>query len=213
MCATAETTENCCDKCETLTEKCDNLTETVAVLEAKILWFEEQIRLAKHRQFGASSEKSSDKQQDLVFNEAELEAAPEVPEPTLKTITYKRKKAKGLRAEQLKDLPVVTIEYFLSEEERVCPHCGKLRCLLHGFEEIRTELKIVPATVSVVKHIRYTYECDDCEKNEISAQIVTAPMPNPAFAGSLASPSAVAFIMSQKYVDCRYTGRNRPSPA
>jgi len=42
---------------------------TVDEMAAKLAWYEEQFRLFKHRQFGLSSEKTSD-QMDL-FNEAE----------------------------------------------------------------------------------------------------------------------------------------------
>nr|WP_272942616.1 transposase [Alicyclobacillus hesperidum] len=50
----------------------------------------EQLRLARHRQFGKSSERAANDQirLDLVFNEAEVEAQPEAEEPTLETVTY-----------------------------------------------------------------------------------------------------------------------------
>jgi transposase len=67
--------------------------------------------------------------------------------------------------------------------------------------EVRRELKIIPAEVKVVEHVQTLYSCRHCEQNEINTPIVTAPMPKPAFPGSLASPSAPVFIMSQKYVE------------
>ncbi|HOR13078.1 MAG TPA: transposase [Clostridia bacterium] len=45
----------------------------IAKLEALVKYYEEQFRLAKHRQFGAKSEKSEyDSAQLSIFNEAEL---------------------------------------------------------------------------------------------------------------------------------------------
>jgi transposase len=67
--------------------------------------------------------------------------------------------------------------------------------------EVRQELKVIPAQVKVVRHVRYIYSCRRCEREEINTPIVTAPMPSPVFPGSLASPSAMAYIMSQKYVE------------
>jgi transposase len=67
--------------------------------------------------------------------------------------------------------------------------------------EVREELKIVPARVSVVRHVRYVYACRQCEREAVTTPIVTAPMPTPAFPKSLASPSAVAYLMSQKFVE------------
>ena len=47
----------------------------IAELEQQVQWFMAQIRLAKHKQFGVSSEQTSVEQINL-FNEAEM-AAPE----------------------------------------------------------------------------------------------------------------------------------------
>ena len=50
-------------------------------LENQVNWLMEQFKLAKHRQFGSSSEKTSALlQHELVFNEAEaiLDSVPEV---------------------------------------------------------------------------------------------------------------------------------------
>lgn len=96
--------------------------QQIAELSAKLDWFIEQFRLSQHRQFGRSSEQTTPEQVSL-FNEAEVEAKPDAPEPTVEEITYKRRKRQGQREEMFKDLPVETIEYRLSEEERVCDIC------------------------------------------------------------------------------------------
>jgi len=160
----------------------------------------EQFKLAKHRQFEASSERTVPGQEQLsFFNEAEKEAEPEPLEPDVETITYKRRKQKGHREAVLKDLPVETIEYRLPPEEQVCPNCGGQ---LHEMSnEVRQELKVIPAQVRLVKHVRYVYSCRRCEREGTSTPVVTAPAPSPVIPGSLASPSAVAHIMNSKYVD------------
>ena len=56
-----------------------------AELEQKIDWLMEQLRLARHRQFGSSSERISEEgmeQLSLLFNEAEVYADQEKSEPT-----------------------------------------------------------------------------------------------------------------------------------
>jgi transposase len=169
-----------------------------AELKMKLRWYEEQLQLAKHRRFAASSEQTHPDQLTL-FNEAEAEADPAIPEPTVETITYQRKKKAGSREANLESLPVETIEYRLSEGEQVCPCCaGKLHEMS---TQVRRELKLIPAEVKVVEHVRHVYACRRCEKEEIYTPILTAPMPAPVIAGSLASPSIVAYIMSQKYAD------------
>lgn len=169
-------------------------------LEAKVKWFEEQLRLHQLKRFGTSSEKTNPDQLELeLFNEAENEADLKIPEPTIETITYRRRKKRGTRKLMLENLPVETIEYRLPEEEQVCSCCGGK---LHEMStEVRQEIIYIPAEVKVRKHVRYVYSCRPCEKNEIETPIKTAPMPKPVISNSLASPSIMAHIMSQKYVE------------
>jgi transposase len=67
--------------------------------------------------------------------------------------------------------------------------------------EVRKELKIIPAEVKVVKHVRFVYACRRCEHEEINVPVITALAPSPVIPGSLASPSSMAYIMEQKYVE------------
>jgi len=168
-------------------------------LKAENQWLKEQLGLVKHRLFAPSTEKSPTGQESLLFNEAEATAAPDLPEPESETITYTRRKVAGQRELNLSGLSVEEKFYQLSEEEQICPCCaGKLHEM---GAEVRTEIKIVPATVSVLKHIRTKYACRHCQNNEIKTPILTAPMPSTAFPNSLASPSAVAHILCQKFVE------------
>ena len=175
------------------------LRQEMAELIAKLSWFEEQFRLSQQRRFGKSSEQTSADQLNL-FNEAEAEAKPSLPEPIAEEIvaSYRRKKTSGSREELLQDLPVEKVEYRLPPEEQTCACCGGD---LHEMStEVRKELKIVPAKVSLVEHIRYVYGCRHCENNEITTPVITASMPAPVIPKSLASPSALAYVIEQKYV-------------
>lgn len=166
-------------------------------LEAKLHWFEEQFHLARHKQFGASSERSVREQRNL-FNEAEAiaEAGP-VEECIRQTITYERKKPG--RKPIPKDLPMERVEYRLPEEEQICTACGGP---LHEMsEELRHEVKLIPAQVKIVQHARFVYGCRNCEKNGIEVPIQTAKAPRPVIEKGLASPSAVAYVMTMKFVD------------
>lgn len=167
-------------------------------LEAKLKWYEEQFRLSQQRRFGASSEKTHPDQLSL-FNEAESTADPAMEEPTVETMTYRRKKQHGQRKRMLENLPTETIEYRLSDEEQVCSCCGGA---MHEMStEVRKELKVIPAQVKVVEHVRHVYSCRHCERHELNTPIVTAKMPEPVFPGSLASPSSMAYTMTQKYIE------------
>ncbi|MBM7684271.1 transposase, partial [Pullulanibacillus pueri] len=179
-------------------ERNETLQMEKEALEAKLKWYEEQFRLSQHRRFGTSSEKTHPDQLSL-FNEAEATADLAVEEPTVETITYKRKKQRGQREQMLENLPTETIEHRLSDEEQVCSCCGGA---LHEMStEVRREIEVIPAQAKIKKHVRYVYSCRHCEHNEIKTPIVTATMPEPVYPGSLASPSAIAYTMTQKYVE------------
>ncbi|QGQ96179.1 IS66 family transposase [Paenibacillus psychroresistens] len=183
---------------EELQQQNIKLAKQNAELSAKLAWFEEQFRLSQKKQFGASSERTHPDQLDL-FNEAESDANPAAEEPTLESVTYSRKKQSGQREAMVENLPVETIEYRLSEEEQTCSCCGGN---LHEMStETRQELKLIPAEIKLVKHVRFVYACRRCEVEATTTPVVTAPMPRPVYPGSLVSSSMMAYIMSQKYVE------------
>ena len=172
----------------------------IAELETLVKYYEEQFRLAQRRQFGASSEKRAASGQLGMFDEAENTSDSGIPEPELTQIVYKRRKQKGKRADDLSGLPVEVVRHDLPEWERICPDCGgPLHEIGHN---ARQELEIVPAQVKVIKHEQGVYACRACEKDGTRVPIMKAAMPEPVIKGSLASPSAVAHIMTQKYVMC-----------
>lgn len=186
------------DTIEYYIERTEKLEIEKEELEAKLKWYEEQFRLSQQRRFGSSSEKT-DADQLSLFNEAEDTANSTVEEPTVEMITYKRKKQCGQREQKLENLPIETIDYRLSEEDQVCSCCGGE---LHEMStETRQEIEVIPAQVKLKKHIRHVYSCRHCEQHEIETPIVTAKMPAPVFPKSLASPSAMAYTMTQKYVE------------
>jgi len=190
--------ENTEQKIQELQEMCALQEQQIAELTTKLKFYEEQFQLYKKSKFARSSE-ASDQKQLQIFNEAEKDSNLKAAEPELETITYKRKKQKGKREEQIKDLPVETIEYKLPAEEQICPCC---QGPLHEMSvETRQELKIIPAQASIVKHQRSVYACRRCEQKETKTPVITAPMPKPPIKGSLASASAIAHIMTGKYAD------------
>lgn len=186
---------------EELEQQVMQLSSKVDELSSKLSWYEEQYRLSRAQRFGPSSEQTAPFEQMSFFNEAESEASAFViSEPDLSEVKIVHKgKQKGHKDKLTKPLPTETIEYRLSAEEMACPQCGEM---LHEMKkEVRKELKVIPAQVMVTEHVRYVYACRNCEKNDISTPIVSAPMPNPAIRNSLASPSMLAHIMSRKYVE------------
>jgi transposase len=186
-----------------LQQKVAKLSETNAELLEQNRLLQEQLGLLLRQRFAPSRESLKavvPEQEKLFFNEAEATADPQKAEPEIEEVVYqRRKKRSGQRDEMLEGLPERIVEHDLPEEEKICSCCGGA---LHRMsEEIRREIEIIPAQAHVIKHVRHVYACRECEKNETTTPILTAPMPNPVIPNSIASPSAVAFVACQKYAE------------
>ena len=172
--------------------------EQIAELKQQVEWLTEQFRLASHKRFGTSSEQT-DNGQLCLFNEAEETADLTAPEPEITKVKAHYRRKTRLTTDKLpEDLPVEVILHELPEEKRVCPDCG---CPLHKMgEEVREELKIIPAKAVLVRHVRHIYACRHCEESSDRVPIVKASMPEPVIKGGFASPESVAHIAVQKFV-------------
>jgi len=176
--------------------------QQIADLEVQNQWLLDQLKLARKRQFGPSSEKSKLEggEQLGLFDEAEATADSTAPEPETKEIkAYTRRKAGRIGIDKLpEDLPVEVIEHDLPPEEKCCPDCG---CEMHVMgRKTREELKFVPAKAVIVRHEALTYACRCCEKCSDHVPVMKANLPAPVIKGSFASPEAIAHIACEKFV-------------
>lgn len=188
------------EKIKTLEAVARSQSAQIAEMRLLLKFYEEQFRLAQRQRFGASSQQSPDQLRfENIFNEAEDQANPQLPEPAFEQITYKRKKRTGKRRDDLSGLPLERVDHELPESERICPECGGPMHDMGG--RPRDELEIIPAKVIHKQHVVHAYECRNCKKNSDHTPIIKASAPAPLISGSLASPSAVAHIAAQKYVN------------
>lgn len=168
-------------------------------LEAKVKFYEEQFRLTQQQKYGSSKDQVHPEQ--MAFNEVEKLSAQPAENPEVEEVLVKRSTGRSKTKKKYEDLPVEEVYYGLSEEEKICPTCDHT---LHEMKtEVRKELKVIPAQVRVVHHIRQVYACRNCDdaytETEKSGTIVKAPVPKPVLPGSMASPSLLAFIIESKY--------------
>lgn len=180
----------------------EHLENTIKDLQDQVSNLTEMVLLLRKEKFGSSSEKTT-KQiegQLSLFNEAEIEADIHAAEPLTarKGCFYNRNKKTG-REELLKDLPVLEIPCILSAEEMVCRQCGGTLKEI-GFTKVRDELEYVPARVRIIRYMQQACECPAC-KHKMHPFIKKADTPVSVLSHSLASPSSVARVMYQKYVN------------
>ena len=137
-----------------------------------------------------------DGQLEMCFNEAEAIIANKfVIEPELEEVCpkpYKRKKSKGKREEDLKDLPVIVINHELSEEELKERLGDKWKRLP---DEVYKRLALRPAQFEVEEHHVAVYAGND------NQTIIRGKRPADLLRNSIATPSLEAAIMNSKYVN------------
>jgi transposase len=170
----------------------------ITYLKQKVQHLEEQLRLARHHRFGASSEKTPPGQLSL-FNEAEATADPAVPEPDIEQAAPRRRKQKGKRDKDFISLPTKQVIHELPENERVCPDCGGP---LHacGHTLVRRELTVIPAQYVVEEHIQTAYSCRCCERTGDKTPMKKSQIPAPVIKNSgICSPSLLAQVLYNKY--------------
>jgi transposase len=186
----------------TVFEKADTPEKRIAELEWENGQLKAQVDLLTKKLFGRSTEKTSSlsKGQVSLFDEAEIQADPLAPEPGLKEFqSYIRKKFKGQRMELLKDIPRTKRLCTLVENDRFCESCNTTLVSV-GEELVRTEVEFIPAKVRVIDYYRETFECRTCRKKG-NPYMEKSPMPDPVIQHSMASPSTVAWVMHQKFVN------------
>ena len=179
-------------------------SKRVSELESRVDLLMEALRLAQHKRFGASSEKSEEtltEQLSFLFNEAEVFSAAEkeAEENVTVVAAHKRHKKHEYTLDNIpEDIPVEQVEHRLEGEELACPQCGDTMTQIG--KEVVNKLKIKPAVLAVEQHIYYTYACQTCNKEDIETPVVKTPREKNIIPGSFATPEAVAHIMTQKFV-------------
>ena len=188
-------------------EKLQAQRKKISELESRVEVLMEALRLARHKQFGASTEKSEDtlvEQLTFLFNEAEVFAEEKKSEAENVTVVaaHKRHRKHEYTLDNIPEgIPVEQVEHRLEGEDLVCPECGDTMTEI-GKEVVRT-LEIIPAQTIVHEDIYYTYACKSCGENAdegCETPIVKAPREKNIIPGSFATPEAIAHIMTQKFV-------------
>ena len=189
---------------DALSSTAENWKNTAKNLKTENQMLKAQVAQLQKMVYGSRTEKTkrilpetADGQLNL-FNEAEVEAKRNAPEPCIEVPAHqRRKKQKDHTAELLAKFPHEERLITLPEEERVCKRCGTALTSM-GKEKIRTEIEFIPAKVNVIDYYRESFQCLACRK-EAHFSIEKPAMPQPVIAKSIASPSSVAHVMVQKY--------------
>ena len=180
----------------------EHLENTIKDLQNQVNNLTEMVLLLRKQKFGPSSEKTPKQMEGQLslFNEAELEADAKVLEPVKKTVKgYVRTDSRTKQEELIKDLPVREILCEAAPSDQYCKRCNTALKPL-GKEVVREELEYIPAKLQILRYVRMSYECPKCKHTD-HPYILKAATPTSLMNHSLASPSSVANVMYQKYVN------------
>ncbi len=133
-----------------------------------------------------------------IFNEAKKEMDPSILEPVPFEEPIKKTRRGYKRKDLFKDLPSQEQVFKLEESQQVCPVDGNKLSVV-GKEFIRSEIKYIPAEISVVNIYQETYECRKC-KTENRPAIFNPYTSEPVLQHSYATASSIAWTMYQKFL-------------
>jgi transposase len=176
-----------------------------AEINGKLSWLLEQLSSNRRKLYGQSSEKSVYDQIGLFGDklaDVPLFDSPEAAPQPVETIPQKNQPRKrGEMGSRLPPgLPVETIECDLPEDKRDCPECGAPMFVI-GREVVRREVKIIPASITILEYVRNSYSCRPCANtSDEQTPIVKADLPPQLIKGSMCAPETVAHIAVQKCV-------------
>ena len=185
-------------------EYINGLENQVSNMQKQIDQLTELLLKMNKDKFGPSSEKAryvleDGYGQESLFNEAEAYADEDAPEPVI--VEKHTRKPKRTKEELAKDLPAKETIIDIPEDERICDICESNDLYKIGTELVRRELEIIPAQAYVNEIYRVTYGCNPCADETEHSNIIKAEVPVPVIKRGLASPSSVAHVMYQKYVN------------
>ena len=165
------------------------LQQTIEQLQATVANLTETIEESRRKFFGSSSEKTG---------RQETGEEKEAGKITVSSYTRERK-PKSKREDIYKNLPAVEVRCPVPEGQRLCPDCDTpMKTVTYEF--VREVLNITPAKVERVRYYQEVLACPVC-REEDEGTFVKASVPTALLAHSLASPSIVAHVMYQKFMN------------
>ena len=117
-------------------------------------------------------------------------------EETLKEEAKKKNTNKGKKYNKKKfDYEkYVTETRIIEPEEKTCSKCGS--SLVEASSKIRYVVEVIPSSIKVIKLIKKSYKCPNCNKNDNK---IYYPLSNEVFPGSILTPSLATYILYYKY--------------
>jgi len=182
-------------QCATIDTQCatiDQMSQDMVKLQGQVAWLTRQM-------FGHKSEKLTNDEQAGLFEHLHDEAASaqEQAQENKQTITYERRSPNRGKRQPIPDhLPRREVIHDLPEDQKAnYKRIG---------EQVSEQLEYEPASIYVIRHIRYKYAPADelmLDASGESLGVIVAPKPATAIEKGIAGPGLLAQIAVSKYGD------------
>ena len=163
----------------------------------------EKLNLARRKRFGSSSETMPP--QDLEFNEAETHADTTGEDEATSNQNDETSDAKNTSSETKRrgrpklpeDLPRERVVVDIPEAEKTCSCCQSMLCRMG--QSMSEKLVYIPARLYVEVTERPKFVCRQCDALGEKSVVAMAPPPASIIPKSIATPSLLAQIITNKY--------------
>jgi transposase len=122
-------------------------------------------------------------------------AASDLPQRT--TVRRVRRGRRNLAS--FDNLPVTRHVHDLSNDQKLCPCCGRPREKCG--QEVTWQVEYIPGHFERLEHVQVRYACKACDNNGDGGQIVLADKPQQPIDKGMAGPGLLAYIVTSKYAD------------
>jgi transposase len=154
----------------------------------------QQVQLLLRARYGRKAETVNLDQLRLFAAQDEEGQVEEQPEAVAVERAPEGNKGRHGRRKPAAELPRIRVKHVLSEVELVCPECGDNREKIG--EEVSEQYDYVPASVTVVEHVRCKYACRKCQGHVVVADGAEKPVER-----GLAAPGMLAHVATSKFAD------------
>jgi transposase len=176
---------------------------TLAAQQRQIEQFKHYIAILLRARYGPRSEKV-DPHQLALFDLQGTDGGETDPsgggtaetadEASLETVVRAHRRRSGGRTALPENLPREQVEHDLTEHEKACPECGRMRERIGS--ETSEQLDLIPAQLKIIEHVRHKYACRHCQEH-----VATAPAAAKPIDKGLPGPGLLAQLVVSKYAE------------
>lgn len=176
------------------------LAQQNAQKDDEIASLKEQIDYLMQKLFGSKKETLTDPNQGSLFDDKLFSQPEQTGEQSDEEVIIekhsRRRKRKGLKEQQLKNLP--TVDHIHEVASCTCPKCQKSMKEI-STSLVRQEVRFIPARMENHRHFQKTYACSNCEKTGTHTPFIKSEVPKLPLNNTAASASLIAETMYQKF--------------